>query len=335
VPLWDAQSTDLLIIRAGSNGSLNFYRPDGANKRYILHATLTKGRGSKVVFQDRHLTEGFKEKGELKEEGYLYVQYKSFILSFEKSERLELADGDGIRWVSRLVSDGKENVRTFSYIPVRDNTALETYRDAHIAKNIANGMDSEGMKRSMAEYQRIAAEQERQREAQKAQERAEGGGMLGTVMAATAGALAAKSVGGDAEQVLGGALMGARVANPGNAAIASLGAQGEAMVTGNTGALSSGLAGTRGASGGSYPTRPNLALGACAGFTEANYRQRALSGGGDQQLYTMCGQAFEYYVMYKRAIAQGYSEADANRTYAAHQQAANVASGFLQSHGAN
>jgi hypothetical protein len=95
------------------------------------------------------------------------------------------------------------------------------------------------------------------------------------------------------------------------------------------------LAGTRGASGGSYPTRPNLALGACAGFTEANYRQRALSGGGDQQLYTMCGQAFEYYVMYKRAIAQGYSEADANRTYAAHQQAANVASGFLQSHGAN
>ena len=47
----------------------------------------------------------------------------------------------------------------------------------------------------------------------------------------------------------------------------------------------------------------------------------------------MCGQAFEYYTMYKRAIAQGYSEADANRTYAAHEQSARVAEGFLDSHG--
>ena len=39
--------------------------------------------------------------------------------------------------------------------------------------------------------------------------------------------------------------------------------------------------------------------------------------------------------MYKRAIAQGYSEADANRTYAAHQQSAQVAQGYLQSHGAD
>ena len=49
----------------------------------------------------------------------------------------------------------------------------------------------------------------------------------------------------------------------------------------------------------------------------------------------MCGQAFEYYTMYKRAIAQGYSEADANRTYAAHEDSARVANGFLGSHGAN
>ena len=89
------------------------------------------------------------------------------------------------------------------------------------------------------------------------------------------------------------------------------------------------------AGGGGYATRPNLATGACAGFTESNYRQKAVSGGGDQQLYTMCGQAFEYYTMYKRAIAQGYSEADANRTYAAHQQSAQVAQGYLQSHGAD
>jgi hypothetical protein len=34
--------------------------------------------------------------------------------------------------------------------------------------------------------------------------------------------------------------------------------------------------------------------------------------------------------MYKRAIAQGYSEADANRTYAAHAQSAQVANSFAR-----
>jgi hypothetical protein len=34
--------------------------------------------------------------------------------------------------------------------------------------------------------------------------------------------------------------------------------------------------------------------------------------------------------MYKRAIAQGYSEADANRTYAAHSQSAQVANNFAR-----
>ena len=44
----------------------------------------------------------------------------------------------------------------------------------------------------------------------------------------------------------------------------------------------------------------------------------------------MCGQAFEYYSMYLRAIEHGYSEADANRTYDAHQQAALNAISFYQ-----
>jgi hypothetical protein len=78
-----------------------------------------------------------------------------------------------------------------------------------------------------------------------------------------------------------------------------------------------------------YPVKPNLAATeACAGFTEANYRQVALADGSDQQLRAMCGQAFEYYTMYKRAIAQGYSEADANRTYDAHEKSALVANDF-------
>lgn len=78
-----------------------------------------------------------------------------------------------------------------------------------------------------------------------------------------------------------------------------------------------------------FPTKPNLATSACAGFTESNYRQKAFEGGPDTQLLTMCGQAFEYYTMYKRAIAQGYSEEDCNRTYAAHEQSARVAINFL------
>ncbi|MGN7160514.1 hypothetical protein [Sphingomonas sp. SAFR-052] len=82
------------------------------------------------------------------------------------------------------------------------------------------------------------------------------------------------------------------------------------------------------AAGQSYATKPNLAAETCTGFTEANYRTLALSGGNDVQLKTMCGQAFEYYTMYKRAIAQGYSETDADRTYAAHQQAATNANSF-------
>jgi hypothetical protein len=78
-----------------------------------------------------------------------------------------------------------------------------------------------------------------------------------------------------------------------------------------------------------YPVKPNLAATpACAGFTESNYRQAALAEGNDQQLRAMCGQAFEYYTMYKRAIAQGYAEADANRTYDAHEKSALVANDF-------
>lgn len=85
---------------------------------------------------------------------------------------------------------------------------------------------------------------------------------------------------------------------------------------------------------GSYPYPPKdnwLAIQqseSCLGFTEENYRQRALADGPDVQLNTMCGQVFEYYTMYKRAIRQGYSEADAERTYQAHVGAAMNAKAF-------
>jgi hypothetical protein len=66
---------------------------------------------------------------------------------------------------------------------------------------------------------------------------------------------------------------------------------------------------------------PNLAAGVCGdfGITEENYRTAALSGGNDVQMKTLCGQAMEYYSMYKRAMAQKHPEAW--RTYDAHKQA--------------
>ena len=80
-------------------------------------------------------------------------------------------------------------------------------------------------------------------------------------------------------------------------------------------------------SGAGFPVRASALDGspACSMMNEGNYREAALAEGPDQQLRALCGAAFEYYTMYKRAIEQGYSEADANRTYDAHQQAALVA----------
>lgn len=91
------------------------------------------------------------------------------------------------------------------------------------------------------------------------------------------------------------------------------------------------------ADGAPYPTKKNMLQGqsACANFNETNYRQLALSGEPDTQLKAMCGQAYEYYTMYKRAIKQGYSEADANRTYAAHEGAARNAVSFYENNRAN
>ena len=74
----------------------------------------------------------------------------------------------------------------------------------------------------------------------------------------------------------------------------------------------------------------NLATEMCDGFTEDNYREKALAEGLDQQLRSMCGQAFEYYTMYKRALEQGYSEADAERTYQAHEKSVAVLKQFYE-----
>jgi hypothetical protein len=136
--------------------------------------------------------------------------------------------------------------------------------------------------------------------------------------------------GGNTSQVVGAAMKGAAIVDPNAAALGSVG---DSLITGNTASVG-GVGGLNSASngGGSYPTRPNLLDGspACSMMNQGNYREVGVSGGNDVQLKTMCAQAHEYYHMYLNAIAQGYSEADANRTYAAHQGAAQNAISFYQ-----
>lgn len=76
------------------------------------------------------------------------------------------------------------------------------------------------------------------------------------------------------------------------------------------------------------PAEENLAAATCSrfGFTEGNYRDRALAPGNDLQIRTMCGQAYEYYTMYKRALAQRHPEA--SKTYKAHSDSALVVNSF-------
>ncbi len=199
-------------------------------------------------------------------------------------------------------------------------------KNAELQKQLPSGAELEAMQARNRAY-----------EEQRAAAKAKRGKVFGTLLVAGVGATAASKFGGSTEQIVGGALKGAQIANADNAVGAALGSTADTMLT--SGATASGGAananGPGAVSPGSYPTQPNLATGSCAGFTEANYREKAVSGGGDQQLYTMCGQAFEYYTMYKRAISQGYSQADAERTYSAHRDSAAVASSYLSSHGAH
>jgi hypothetical protein len=180
------------------------------------------------------------------------------------------------------------------------------------------------------EFQRQFAELEAARKQSKSK-----GGLLGTLVGAAVGVAAAGYFDVDAADALAMVSKAAAATSEDSSVQAALNSIGDAALTsGGAAAAGSGASGAA-EIGAAYPTRPNLAVGACPGFTESNYRQRALEGGGDTQLYTLCGQAFEYYTMYKRAISQGYSEADANRTYAAHEQSARVTNSFRQTHAAD
>lgn len=157
------------------------------------------------------------------------------------------------------------------------------------------------------------------------------GGFFRSVIGAGLGLAAANAGGMDATQTISAAAKGVALMNPESKVAQAIGASGDAILQNSgVGTAPSGTASTGSSGSAAYPTKPNILNGqpACSMMNETNYRQVGVSGGNDVQLKTMCAQAYEYYSMYKRAIAQGYSEADSNRTFDAHAKSAQVAISF-------
>ncbi len=175
---------------------------------------------------------------------------------------------------------------------------------------------------------------ERQAAAQRAAQSSGGGFQWGKLAALTLGAVAAGAGDLDLEgqtDLFLGAVQDSFAGNNGmsnlQSAASNLGAS-----TATSSYASSFSSGSGGASGGSYPPRPNTLAGhpACSGYTVDNYKEHyaANQSGGDAQLHSMCAAAYNYYWMYLNAIRQGYSQQDSDRTYAAFQDAARVATSF-------
>lgn len=80
--------------------------------------------------------------------------------------------------------------------------------------------------------------------------------------------------------------------------------------------------------------RPNALAGkeACSMMNETNYMQVGRTPGGDVQLKVLCAHAYHYYTLYKKAMSEGYSEADYMRTYDAHAKSALVVVDWFTNH---
>lgn len=180
---------------------------------------------------------------------------------------------------------------------------------------------------------KAAAERERQRQValaeqraaeQRAAEAASGGnsGFLGGLAFGLGAALA----GGNAEVVMGAAMKGVEMTTDNEMTRSVLAGKGDAMMSSGLGggALTGDAAIAAGMAGGSRATLaspPNFGSG-CSGMNADNYRDVALSGGGDVQMKTQCAMAYEHYNNYKKAVEQGYGEADVQRALDVYQKSA-------------
>lgn len=185
------------------------------------------------------------------------------------------------------------------------NTDLAMYRD-----------------RTRAHAQQLAAAQ-----AAAATQRSSNDGLIRGLIGAAVGGYAASVAGTNASDSVGFIMKG-MAATTGNTALETTA---NSMLGTNAGGTSSATAMAGSASGAGKGVRHdgNLAENACASlkFTSDNYREMAMIPDGDVQLRTMCGQAYEYYFMYKRAFDQG-GEAYAEPTWQAHVTAAANAANF-------
>lgn len=263
--------------------------------------------------------------------------------------RFEARNHEGMRGDASMTIDGRMRI---SWDPTRENQKYGTLTHDYYIAGGALQLDGYFMKngrkgnatttryatvtgKSDAQIRTALAQQRQQAAQQAAQARPakkSGGGLLGAVQGAIGGMAGAGDAGGGLSEVMVGGAVGAVAGGAGvdpGTINASAAAATQAATTSAAPTSGRALTGARSA-GGSYPTKPNALNGqqACSMMNESNYRQVSQSGGNDVQLKTMCALAYEHYVSYKRAIAQGYAEADANRTYAAHQQAAQVAIRF-------
>jgi hypothetical protein len=209
-----------------------------------------------------------------------------------------------------------------------------------VRRAMDNNMVQIAMERTRAAQQRIAQQQAAARAAEEEDDGDDFLGFLGTAVqaygianndSAFAGAIG-NAISPEVGSVLQGAanskagsVSGALSAGIDQAFANSLNQAVPGIVPRGTG----GGPGVASLGGGGAANIRNFAMGPqCPGFTNENYRQHAFNGGNDQQLFSLCGQAFELFHMTQNAISQGYSEADWNRTYSAHKDAARVATDF-------
>lgn len=83
-----------------------------------------------------------------------------------------------------------------------------------------------------------------------------------------------------------------------------------------------------------HEARPNVLEGqaACEGYTTENFRERyaANAAGQEAQRHAFCAAAYAYYRGYLNAVAQGYAQADTDRTYDAYLVQARNAQTFFE-----
>lgn len=213
--LYDEQHEDLIMI-VETEGGLGIGSPDGSAKDVALRAIVTKTILGKPMFvRFSHGIDGFKEKSDLVSDGSIKFRWNSMILGATFEDAFNLRPGACLEWVSRAHSGDTDSTTVRTFCRISDEAKILAAAQKHANRNIREGMDSASFQRTVRELQAKDAEEEARRQAAKDND---GGGWVGALIGAATGVVAAKAYGGGAEEMASAALMGASIANPGNAA---------------------------------------------------------------------------------------------------------------------